>query len=299
MKVADPGPAAPGARIETAASWGPRVARWPSPRVQSPPRVNGTTGVGQVLYARAVARATEKLEALIQRLERSGAAPQRLDALRCAQRFKRSWVELGETLVELRRTRAFEQWGYDDFHKYCADELHLRRATVDKLTASFSTLQRLAPQVLEWDGIAKEIPSYQAVDYFGKAMGIEGDAANDGKSRKSTNPPPGREVIKELRQAVFDEGQSVAELRKRFDPILRPKPKGAEKLETIQKALGAARRLAEVLPEIDGLDERRIERVEKALGGLRQELETLAEPLREKVAAQKARRRSNKNAAAR
>jgi hypothetical protein len=268
-------------------------------RVQSPPHLHGTTAPMQVLYARAVVQGTEKptgavarLEALIQTLERSGAEPRRLDALRCAQRFKRSWVELAETLVDIRRTRAYEAWDYDDFHKYCGDELHLRRATVDKLTASFSTLQRLAPQVLQWDGIAKEIPSLQAVEYFGKALGVpDGDAANDTKRAKNQNQPP-REVIKELRQAVFDEGQSVAELRKRFDPILRPKPKGAEQLETIRKALGATRRLVEVLPEIDGLDERRIERVEKALGGLRQELEQLAEPLREKMAEKKTRRRA-------
>jgi hypothetical protein len=242
--------------------------------------------------------AEQRLEALIRKLEGSGAEPRRLEALRCAQRFKRSWVELAETLVEIRRTRAYEAWDYDDFHKYCNDELHLRRATVDKLTVSFSTLQRLAPQVLQWDGIAKEIPSYQAVDYFGKAVGVPaGDAANDTKGAKAATPP--REVIKQLRQAVFDEGQSVAELRKRFDPILRPKPKGAEQLETIHKALGAARRLAEMLPEIDGLDERKLERVEKALGGLRQELEQLAEPLREKVAEQKARKRTADKAASR
>lgn len=273
--------------------------------MQSPPRLHGTTASEQVLYAKTVAQRTgrpsgpeQRLEALIQTLERSGAEPRRLDALRCAQRFKRSWVELAETLVEIRRTRAFEAWEYEDFHKYCNDELHLRRATVDKLTASFSTLQRLAPQVLQWDGIAKEIPSYQAVDYFGKAVGVpDGDAANDTRRKNPAQPP--REVIKELRQAVFDEGQSVAELRKRFDPILRPKPEGAEQLETIQKALGAARRLAEVLPEIDGLDERRLERVEKAIGGLRQDLETIAEPLREKLAENKARRRAGDKTIAR
>jgi hypothetical protein len=264
--------------------------------VQSPPHLNGTTETMQVLYATTVARGTERpsaaeqrLQALISTLERSGAEPQRLDALRCAQRFKRSWVELAETLVEIRRTRAYERWEYDDFHKYCGDELHLRRATVDKLTISYSTLQRLAPQVLQWDGVAKEIPSLQAVEYFGKAIGVpQGEAANDGKAAKA----PPREVIKELRHAVFDEGQSVAELRKRFDPILRPKPKGAEQLESIQKALGAARKLAELLPEIAGLDERRVERVEKALGGLRQDLESMAEPLREKLAEQKGRRRA-------
>lgn len=228
--------------------------------------------------------ATEKIDELIKNLERSGADPKRLEVLRSTQRFKRSWVELAETLVVLRRDKSYEAWGFSDFHKYCNDELHLRRSTVDKLTVSFSTLKRLAPQVLQWDGVAKQIPSYQAVNYFGKAV----EAANRAPSASQDGPTPKpREVLKELRQAVFDEGQSVAELKRRFDPILHPKPQGADKLEVIQKALTSVRKLAELLPEVEGLTEKRVAGVEKALGGLRQDLEALAEPLRTKIEAQK------------
>jgi hypothetical protein len=237
-----------------------------------------------------VAQATEKIEELLQRLERTGADPRRLDVLRCTQRFKRSWVELGEMLVHVRRDKAYEGWGYDDFHVYCQSELHLRRATVDKLTVSFSTLQRLAPSVLQWDGIEREVPSLQAVDYFGKAVKAANAPPQSG--RKLEQPP--REVIKELRHAVFDEGQPVGELRKRFDPILRPKPVGAQELEVIQKALSATRKLAELLPEIEGLTDKRVVVVEKALGSLRQDLESLAGPLREKVEAKRAVRRRAK-----
>lgn len=236
-----------------------------------------------VLYGGVVSQATEKIEALLARLEDSGADPRRLEVLRATQRFKRSWVELAESLVAIRREKAHEDWGYADFHKYCADELHLRRSTVDKLTISFSTLKRLAPQVLQWDGVEREVPSLQAVDYFGKAV----QAANVPPAEGKQPTPPSREVIKDLRKAVFDEGQSVAELRRRFDPILRPKPKGAEELEVISKALGATRKLAELLPEIEGLTDRCVTTVEKALGGLRQDLEALAEPLRVKTQAQK------------
>ena len=246
-----------------------------------------------MLYASLVAKATEKIDALLARLEQSGADPQRLDALRRTQRFKRSWVDLAQTLVEIRRSASFQAWGYDDFYAYCTQELFLKRPTVDKLTMSFSTLQRLAPSVLQWDGVEREIPSYQAVDYFGRAMGqsgatiraaagkadVGGRAAND----PAPVPPPPREVIKELRHAVFDEGQSVAELRRRFDPILHPKPAGAEQLEIIHRAVAAARKLAELLPDVDGLTDKRVAVTEKALGGLRQDLEDLAAPLREKL----------------
>jgi hypothetical protein len=244
-----------------------------------------------------VTTASDKLEVLLRRLEKSGAEPARLDALRCAQQFKRSWVELAGKLVAVRRERSFEAWGYEDFYVYCAEELHLRKPTVDKLTISFSTLERVAPQVLSWDGVAKTIPSYEAVDYLGRAMRLPPGHDEEGAPRRRTQaadagPEPPREVIKELRSAVFDEGQTVAELRKRFDPVLWPRPKGAEKLELIQRASGYARKLAEVLSEIDGLSDKRVAALEQQLGGLRQELDALAEPLKEKL------ERSKKRAAA-
>src|SRR5205085_4804155 len=139
-------------------------------------------------------------------------------------------------------------------------------ATVDKLTISFSTLERVAPQVLSWDGVAKTIPSYEAIDYLGKAMRLPPDRAEDSPPpRRREEPVPPREVIKELRSAVFDEGQSVGELRKRFDPVLWPKPKGADELETLQRASALAKKLVETLSEIDGLSERRVAAVEQLL----------------------------------
>ncbi|MBV1859241.1 MAG: hypothetical protein KUG77_12575 [Nannocystaceae bacterium] len=234
-----------------------------------------------------MAQASEKIAALLERLEQSGAEPLRLDALRITQAFKRSWVELAETLVQIRDGELFEPWGFEEFYAYCTQELHLRRATVDKLVMSFSTLKRLAPSVLRWDGVEKEVPSLQAVDYFGKAVNAANKPPEQRMPSTGEAPPAPREVLKDLRAAVFDEGQSVAELRRRFDPILRPKPQGTAELDTIQKALAAARKLAEILPEIDGLEDDKVVPVEKALGLLRESLETLAEPLRDAIAVQK------------
>ena len=234
-----------------------------------------------------MSKATEQIEALIAQLEKTGADPIRLAALRCTQRFKRSWVELAEMLVQVRNEGAYETWGYDDFHKYCAQELHLRRPTVDKLTGSFGALQRLAPQVLAWDGIQKEVPSYQAVDYFSKAM----DRAKTTRAANDSGPAPDRSDMKDLRKAVFDEGAPVGELRKRFDPIFHPKPAGAADLELISKAKSAANRLMEVLPDVPRLSRGCTTAVEKALGSLRAELEDLEAPLKEKVAKARAKAR--------
>lgn len=240
-----------------------------------------------------MAKGTKKIDELAELLERTGGDAQRLEVVRRTQKFKRTWIELAEALIKVRSTRAHERWGYNDFYQYCTSELTLKRATVDKLTVSYSTIQRHAPEVLEWDGVAKTIPSYEAIDYFSRAIGdpandtageAEAEEAPAPKKVRAPAPPRDPELVQEIKNAVFDEGQPVAELRKRFDPVLKPRPRGAEKLELINKASAAARKLAELLPDIDGLPEKRVRKLEEELGALRENLEALAEPLREKVA---------------
>jgi hypothetical protein len=60
-----------------------------------------------------MAKGHEVLEALADRMERNGADPARVDIVRRAQRFKRSWVELAEGLYALRKSRRFQQWARD------------------------------------------------------------------------------------------------------------------------------------------------------------------------------------------
>ena len=234
-----------------------------------------------------MAKGTQKIDDLAALLERTGADAQRLEVVRRTQRFKRSWIELAEALIKVRAGRAYERWGFDDFHAYCAQELTLKKATVDKLTISYSTVQRHAPEVLEWDGVARTIPSVEAIDYFSRAIG-DGPANDRSDDEPASRRAPARghapEVLTELKSAVFDEGQAVGELRKRFDPVLHPRPKGADKLDLLNKASACARKLAELLPDIDGLPDKRVRRLEEELGALRDDIEALAEPLREKVA---------------
>lgn len=227
---------------------------------------------------------TRKIDDLIAVLEKTGADPLRLDVLRRTRAFKRSWVDLAEALVEVRRTEAYRDWGYEDLYAYCRDELSLRRATVDKLTASYHSLKTHAPSVLERNGIGQAIPSTEAIGYYERAAKAANDpGSDDGDARKKGK------VLDELRRAVFDEGQPVSELRKRFDPILHPKTPDEERLAAVTTALRLARKLAEVLAEIDDLPAERIERLEVELGKLRRDLEAVAEPLREAVRARRAR----------
>jgi len=206
-------------------------------------------------------------------LERSGDDPERLEIVQRAQRFKRSWVELAESLVKLRRSQAFHQWGYADLHEYCGKELSIRPATVDKLLLSFSTVQQHAPEVLARDGVAREIPSLDAVDYFNRALGSD---TKPGPFRRLDAP---EQVLEQLRSAVFDEGQGVRELRERFNPVLRPgKQEAADPQDAVRRTRAAAQKLVQLLAEVEGLSEARVARVQAAIEALMRDLEQMGQP---------------------
>jgi hypothetical protein len=253
-----------------------------------------------------VARTSRKLDALASLLERTNGDPKRIEAVRRAQNFRRSWIDLAETLNRIRNQNLYEKWGFGDFYDYCQEELTLKKATVDKLTISYNTLERHAPQVLERDGVANTIPSYEAIDYFHKTIGDFDEpppaAANDDEGeevvslpRRGRVPlPPTPELRREFEQAVFDEGQPVGELRKRFDQQFFPRPAGADDLDTIRKASAAARKLAALIVEIPGLPDKQVRRVEAELGKLREALDDMLPEVQEKVA--KATARADKKA---
>lgn len=253
-----------------------------------------------------MARTSRKLDALASLLERTNGDPKRIEAVRRAQNFRRSWIDLAETLNRIRNQGLHEKWGFPDFYEYCQEELTLKRATVDKLTISYNTLERHAPQVLERDGVANTIPSYEAIDYFHKTMGDIDEpppAANDDegeevvslpRSRGRVPLPPTPELRREFEQAVFDEGQPVGELRKRFDQHFFPRPSGADELDNIRKASATARKLAALIVEISGLPEKQVRRVEAELGKLREALDDMLPEVQEKVA--KATARADKKA---
>ena len=246
-----------------------------------------------------MARSTKKLDELAALLEKTGGDPKRLDAVRAAQNFRRSWLDLAKTLSGIRKGRLHERWGYKDFHTYCQEELTLKKGTVDKLTISYHTIERHTPQVLNWDGVAKTIPSYEAIDYYSRALGTPKKAAyEDEESDEPSAPaansaPPAR--LQALSDAVFEEGRPVAELRKTFDPVFFPKPQGAEELAIINKATATAKKLVELLPELGGLPETQVRKLEAELGKLCTALDDMALPLREKVAQARAKaRKGNK-----
>jgi hypothetical protein len=207
-----------------------------------------------------------------EQLRADGADPLRLELLRRARRFKRSWIDMAEALVELRVNRSYESWGYADFYEYCAEELLIKRRTVDKLTGTFSTLEQHAPELLR-GGDDQRIPTFDSVDYFARAMG-----ANEG------GRAPAPEVLDELRAAVFEEGKPVTSLRRQFNSVLFAKSEPEQALEALSRAQSTAERLAGMLGDVPGLSPVRAADVSAALVGLRAELGTLIEEAQARAA---------------
>jgi hypothetical protein len=216
----------------------------------------------------------EQLSALIERLQRGGDA-ERLDIVQRAQRFKRSWLELAEGLAVLRKSRAYERWGYADLHEYCQKELHLKPATIDKLVLSYGALRTHAPEVLKHDGLAREIPSLESVDYFSRTMGVRDSDDESAPARRRLDAP--KAVLEELRSAVFDRAEPVGELRKRFDPIFKPKREGDVEQEVLRKTRTLAEKLAEAVQSAPGITDKRVARVVAMVEALVRDLDELIE----------------------
>lgn len=192
-----------------------------------------------------------------------------------ARNFKRSWVDMAEALVRVRNQGAHREWGYEDFHAYCAVELQLKKPTVDKLTASFHTLEQHAPRVLDRDGLEKALPEMDSVDYFARAL--VDPASLPPKQRGTRAAPPPVEVVDEIKRAVFEENLPVAALRKRFDPILKPKTEDDARLDQVHRTSAAVRKLVSQLEaSAEFLDDDRRKSLLADLEALTTELDVIA-----------------------
>lgn len=142
--------------------------------------------------------------------------PERAELLRRARRFKASWIELAEALTKTRRQGRWKAWGYESFDAYAKSELHLKPETVEKLTGSYSFLQRRAPAVLARDGLKDALPSYQAVDFLRRAEASEGapaDALDAIRRRVLEDAAPAASVSRAYRDVVFPVDGKAREAR--------------------------------------------------------------------------------------
>jgi hypothetical protein len=160
--------------------------------------------------------------------------PERADLLRRARHFKASWIELAEGLTRAKRGGRWRQWGYESFEAYAKSELHLKQETVDKLTGSYSFLQRRAPAVLSRDALREPIPSYQAVDFLRRAEASE-DAPRD--------------TVDEIRRRVIDEAAPAATISRAYRDVVFPIDDDQRRARDVAGVRNVAKRLRELLSE--------------------------------------------------
>jgi hypothetical protein len=184
--------------------------------------------------------------------------PERAELLRRARRFKSSWIELAEALTSAKRHALWRGWGYDSFEAYAKAELHLRQETVDKLTGSYSFLQRRAPAVLERDGLSDRVPSYQAVDFLRRA------------EEREEAP---RDVLDELRSRVLEEAAPVATVAKAYGDVVFPIDESTRKARDIAGVKNVAKRLRELLGETRSVPRKLAGEVSAALDKLLESIE--------------------------
>src|SRR5215211_151283 len=156
--------------------------------------------------------------------------------LQAARRFKASWVDLGKLLVKVRDEALFTGWGFATFDQYCVKELHIRKATADKLVRSFSFLARHEPKAVAHDEVVQTAPAFEVVEVL---AGAEERGQLDAHDYRA------------IRESIWNPDKPVAELRREMSerfprPAPEPRALGSGDAQ-VRRLAHAARRLASEL----------------------------------------------------
>ncbi len=184
--------------------------------------------------------------------------PERAELIARARRFKASWIELAEALTHAKRGNRWRQWGYDSFEAYARNELRLKQETVDKLTGSYSFLQKRAPAVLTRDVLREPMPSYRAVDFLRRAEAQEGAP---------------REAVDEIRRRVLDEAAPLAAVSRAYKDVVFPVDEDTLRARDAAGLKNVAKRLRELLSETRAVPRKLAGEVANALDELLHALE--------------------------
>jgi hypothetical protein len=161
---------------------------------------------------------------------------ERYQVLAIAKRFKSSWVELGEQLIQVNSRGLFRQWGYDSFEDYCAREVRIRKPTAQKLTQAYHYLEKEEPELLARHTELKPLPDFRSVDLLRQAR----------EEREFSE-----EEYAELRRAVVEEDRSHPTVLKRFKEVATSREDGPDQVQLLRSGLSAARRLETIIDQLD------------------------------------------------
>jgi hypothetical protein len=152
----------------------------------------------------------KSIQNLETQMEALDPASLRYKVLDSARNFKTSWIELGQHLYQIHRSRHFKEWGYLTFEAYCAKEIGVRQATAVKLLKSYYFLEREEPVFLkrsaEENQKPSQIPGYEVVNALRLAK--EGNRISE-------------EEYGELREEVLESPKDDETLKKKIRYVLK------------------------------------------------------------------------------
>jgi hypothetical protein len=168
--------------------------------------------------------------------EAEGAATRgafREEVLRAARTFKASWTGLARVLTRVRDEGLWESWGFPSFEAYCTRELHIRKATAEKLTLSWKFLDRHERSWKPEAPDARPAPAFEVVKVLAEA---EERGVLDADEYRS------------IRDSIWDPDRPAAAVRRELsERFPRPAAEPAPAEVRLGQLARTARRLAEEL----------------------------------------------------
>jgi hypothetical protein len=183
----------------------------------------------------------------------------RYEVLDKAKRFKSSWVELGEKLLQVSSRGHFREWGYQSFEEYCVQEIRIKRGTAEKLTMAYRFMEKEEPQLLNAREELKPLPDYRSIDLLRKA-----------KEEKEFS----EEEYGDLRKAVVEEERSHPTVMKKYKEVAALREE-VNPLAPLKASVSAARRLESTLRNLPDTPALYLEQVGEMIVHLEEELEAV------------------------
>lgn len=165
---------------------------------------------------------------------------------------------MGRLLNEVVYGGDYKEWDYDDFEAYCAKELGLKKATVQKLMVSYNYMKK--HQASKLDALEKgesvSMPSFETVSLLDKVHrreSLDDETMNDLKFQAFSKP------ISEASEAEIKKRLRV---KKEVDPLLAEKASVLRAARTLRKEMsrshfvpdGLRERIEEPLVELEALN---------------------------------------------
>ncbi len=188
--------------------------------------------------------------AIMERMAALSPDDPRYQVLEAALAFKASWVILGEHLTEVYGQRAFKDWGFSTFAKYCTDELQVTSGTARKLVRSYQWLGEEAPNLIPRIEGGRVLPERPVPDYG--TIAVMADAK---KELQAERVPEDAYLM--LKQAALEGDLTASQLRKELKEAipeeLRTPPR--DPVRDLRKALSYSVKTIDALRDWDGNDE--------------------------------------------